>query len=259
MTSELTVDFLGETAHPDPAGAFTIGRDADLTVDADNTFLHRRFLTLTSANGLWWLTNVGTQLTATVSDAAGAMQAWLAPGASMPLVFEHTVVWFTAGPTTYELDLYLAESLFAPVQSGPVEDGTRTLGRISLTPAQKLIIVALCEQALRRGNRGASDIPTSAAAAQRIGWPLTRFNRKLDNVCDRLTAMGVRGLHGGPERLASTRKARLVEYALAARVVVAADLALLDAGEDTPPTDFPETHRGDKLAIALFTKEKSHD
>ena len=158
----------------------------------------------------------------------------------MPLVFEQTVVWFTAGATTYELDLYLGESLFEPVQAGPTEDGARTIGRVSLTPAQKLIIVALCENALRRGNRGASAIPTSAAAAERLGWPLTRFNRKLDNVCDRLTAMGVRGLHGGPERLASTRKARLVEYALAARVVVAADLALLEEAQNAPPPDFPE-------------------
>ena len=38
---------------------------------------------------------------------------------------------------------------------------------------------------------------------------------------------GVRGLHGGPERLARARKARLVEYAVAARLVTASDLELL--------------------------------
>ena len=72
MTQDLTVEFLGETYTPDAAGPFTIGRDADLVVDADNPFLHRHFLTLTANQDLWWLTNVGTQLTATVADEAGA-------------------------------------------------------------------------------------------------------------------------------------------------------------------------------------------
>ena len=43
----------------------------------------------------------------------------------------------------------------------------------------------------------------------------------------RLGEAGVRGLHGGPERLARARKARLVEYAVAARLVTASDLELL--------------------------------
>jgi hypothetical protein len=40
--------------------------------------------------------------------------------------------------------------------------------------------------------------------------------------------MGIRGLHGGPDRLATDRRARLVEYVLAARIVESADLDLLD-------------------------------
>lgn len=230
MIPSLTIEFLGEVYRPDPNGAFVVGREGDLVVDADNPFLHRRFLTVTHAHDLWWLSNAGSQLTATAADASGALQAWLAPGASLPLVFERSMVWFTAGATTYEFDLLLEPSPFVPVARRPEPDGSLTLGRVTLTPAQKLIIVALCEDALRRGNRAPSAVPPSAAAAARIGWPLTRFNRKLDNVCDKLASLGVRGLHGGPDRLASTRKARLVEYALAARIVVPDDLALLDQG-----------------------------
>lgn len=224
----LVVDFLGERHSPDGSRPFVLGRDADVSLDADNAFMHRQFLTLQHAHGLWWLANIGTQLTATVADEAGSMQAWLAPGASLPLVFEHTIVWFTAGPTTYEFDLYLDGSLYVPAGSTPAPDGSRTIGPASLTPAQKLMLVALCEDALAHGNRGPSTIPTSARAAARIGWSLTRFNRKLDNVCERLSALGVRGLHGGPDKLASSRKARLVEYALACRLVVPDDLDLLD-------------------------------
>lgn len=228
MTHPLTLDFLGEIYHPDAEAPFTIGREADLTVDEDNPFLHRQFLTLTHHKSLWWLNNVGSQLTATVSHDEGRVQAWLAPGASMPIVFAHTVVWFTAGSTTYDFELHLSDSLLASVdaEAGSGE-GSATIGRVDLTPEQKLLILALCEDVLRRGDRGAGAVPQSAAAAARLGWPVTKFNRKLDAVCSKLADLGVRGLHGGPSKLASSRKARLVEYAMAARIVTVDDLDLL--------------------------------
>jgi hypothetical protein len=104
-----------------------------------------------------------------------------------------------------------------------------TVGRVTFTPDQKLLMVALCEGSLHRGRPGTSQIPSSAAAAARIGWTLTRFNRKLDNVCQKLADAGTRGLHGGIGRLASNRKSRLVEHALSTRLVTAKDLILLDA------------------------------
>lgn len=228
MNQSLTVDFIGEIYHPEPDVPFTIGREADLTVDDDNGFLHRQFLAITHANGLWWLNNIGSQLTATVSHDEGRVQAWLAPGASLPLVFPHTVVWFTAGSTTYEFDLHLDDALLTPLGAAAADDdGMTTIGRVTLTPEQKLLILALCEDVLRRGDRGAGAVPQSAAAAARLGWPVTKFNRKLDAVCSKLADVGVRGLHGGPTKLASSRKARLVEYAMAARIVTVDDLDLL--------------------------------
>lgn len=228
--SELVVDFCGERHHPSADTPFTIGRDADLVVDDENPFLHRQFLSITRANGLWWLSNVGGQLTATVSDAGGGMQAWLAPGATIPIVFQRMVVWFTAGSTTYEFEIECSASTFDVLPPEPADQGSATMGRVSLTPDQRLLIVALCEDVLRRGDRGAGAVPQSADAASRLGWPVTKFNRKLDNVCHKLADLGVRGLHGGPTKLASSRKARLVEYAMAARIVTVDDLALL------PPT-----------------------
>jgi hypothetical protein len=91
-----------------------------------------------------------------------------------------------------------------------------------------LLLIALAEPMLRRRMHGAVNTPSSAEAASRLGWTLTKFNRKLDNVCQKLERMGIRGLHGGPDRLATDRRARLVEYVLAARIVESADLDLLD-------------------------------
>lgn len=223
----LTVDFCGELYRPTGEEPFTIGREADLIVDDENPFLHRQFLQLTKQGELWWLTNIGTQLTATVANTDGGMQAWLAPGAGLPLVFPQTVVWFTAGPTTYEFDIFVEQATFEPVDTVQATDGSVTVGAVKLTPDQKLLIIALCENVLRRGDRGAGAVPQSAAAAARLGWSVTKFNRKLDNVCEKLADLGVRGLHGGPTKLALSRKARLVEYAMAARIVTTEDLDLL--------------------------------
>lgn len=223
----VTVDFCGEIYPVQPGSPLVIGREGDVAID-DNPYLHRRFLQVSDHDGLWWLSNVGNALTATVADEQGTMQAWLAPGARLPLVFDRTVVWFTAGPTTYELDVLLHTPPFVQVTEQSEADGNATIGRMTFTPDQKLLILALCEPVLRHGSRGAGSIPSSGDAAARLGWTITKFNRKLDNVCDKLTRAGIRGLHGGPEKLAVNRRARLVEYAMAARVVERGDLALLD-------------------------------
>jgi hypothetical protein len=223
-----TVEFCGERYAVGSGEPLVIGRDGRLAID-DNPYLHRNFLQVSDQDSLWWLTNLGSRLTATVADEQGMMQAWLAPGARLPLVFERTFVWFTAGATAYEFEIVLADPPFVPVASEPVEVGQTTVGRMTFTPDQKRLIVALCEPVLRRGDRGAGAVPTSAQAATRLGWQLTRFNRKLDNVCQKLARAGIRGLHGEPGRLAVNRRARLVEYALAARLVQKTDLELLDA------------------------------
>ena len=222
----VVVEFCGETYPVTPGRPLIVGREGDLAID-DNPYLHRRFLQVSDQDSLWWLTNLGAQLTATVGDAQGTMQAWLAPGARLPVVFDRTFVWFTAGPTTYEFEIVLEIPPFVQLTHESEQVGAATIGRIAFTVDQKKLIVALCEPALRRGTRGTAAVPTSAEAAARLGWAMTRFNRKLDNVCQKLAKSGIRGLHGEPGRLAVNRRARLVEYALAARVVQKADLELL--------------------------------
>ena len=224
------IDFCGETASI-AQQPFTIGRDADLVLD-DNRHLHRQFLSIDQQQGVWLLANVGGQLTATVSDAGGRLEAFLAPGAVLPLVFEHTVVRFTAGPTTYEFSIVMPEPAFVAAPSEPTDEGDTTVGRVAMTPDQLRLIVAIAEPALRGDGRAATTLPSNQQVAQRLGWRLTRVNRKLDNVCQKLAAQGIRGLHGAPGQLASNRRARLVEYALAVRMVSRDDLALLDISDD---------------------------
>ena len=222
--------FCGEEFPAVSGRQLTIGRSGDVEID-DNPFLHRRFLAVLEEGGLWWLSNVGSTLTATVADDTGLFQAWIAPGARIPLALNRILVWFTAGPTTYDFEIIVDDPAFVSVAAEPLladYSGEMTVGRVSFTADQKLLMVALCEGFLSREYPGSGKIPSSAAAAARIGWTLTRFNRKLDNVCQKLADAGTRGLHGGIGNLASTRKPRLVEHALATRLVTRQDLPLLD-------------------------------
>lgn len=225
---EVNIDFCGEWFPVDDDQVFTIGREGDLEVD-DNPYLHRRFLTVARYDSIWWLSNVGSRLSATIADATGGLQAWVAPGARIPLVFSQTNVVFTAGPTTYEFSVHLSTPAFRQEWSADDGDGQTTIGPVVLTDAQRALVVALAEPMLRRDGTGLSSIPTSGKAAARLGWPLTKFNRKLDNVCDKLDKSGVAGLRGGAGKLATNRRARLVEHAVTSHLVVAADLPLLDA------------------------------
>ena len=107
----VTVEFCGERHTVLPDVPFVLGREGDIVID-DNPYLHRRFLVISDVDGMWWLSNIGGQLSATVAEprrtAAGVARA----GARLPLVFECTAVWFTAGPTTYELEILLDDPQF---------------------------------------------------------------------------------------------------------------------------------------------------
>ena len=258
--SKVTVVFCGEEHSVSPESGLTIGRSGDLEID-DNPYLHRTFLAVSFDNGFWWLSNTGSTLTATVADEQGLFQAWLSPGARIPLAMKTLVGWVTAGPTTYDFEIHVASPVFQSVTSDPVETGldsaedvgAATVGRVSLTPDQKLLVVALCEPFLLRREAGTSQIPSSAAAAERLGWTLTRFNRKLDNVCQKLADAVTRGLHGGVGKLASNRKARLVEHALSTKLVSEDDLGLL---QGLGTTDVASTSRSHSTTDSTTDSEK---
>ena len=108
-----------------------------------------------------------------------------------------------------------------------LEVGTTTIGRIDLTPDQKLMLLVLAESALLKGMPGIAELPGASEAARRLGWTQKKFEKKIDYVCDRPASNGVRGLKGDLARQASSRRARLVEYALAVQLVTVDDLAVL--------------------------------
>jgi len=238
------VEYVGEWYDVEPGTPFRIGREADLSID-ENPYLHRHFLTLYSEHDMWWIANVGALLTATVTDASGAVQAWLAPGARLPIVFQKMHVMFSAGSTTYDFTVHADGTTYETSSVALREAGTTTIMPVTLTASQRLLILSLAEGVLAERIPGRGSVPSSAQAAARLGWSMTRFNRKLDNVCDKLDKLGVAGLRGGPGKLATGRRARLVEYAVATHLVGIEDLPDLDAPQEPDQPEQSDHPEGD--------------
>ena len=169
MASTISVEFCGEWYRVEDGEELTIGREADLTIDEDNPFLHRRFLTIVQVESMWWLVNIGARLSATITDGTGSMQAWLAPGARIPLVFDVTKVVFTAGPTTYDLSVHAESPEFARIAGPDDPAGETTVGSVQLTPSRSRSgrWRRCCRSADRPGS-GRSSGPGSARRSRRV-------------------------------------------------------------------------------------------
>ena len=89
----------------------------------------------------------------------------------------------------------------------------------------------LQQQALAVGARG-DELPANRAVARRLGWSITKFNRKLDNLCNRFAKLGVGGLRGSIDQLATDRRRRLVDHAVESGLIDRSQLVLLPADVD---------------------------
>lgn len=225
-TGLLVDDRMGTQILLHPGETFIIGRNGDLAF-SDNPYLHRRFVLLSFHDDLWWITNVGTHLPLRVVDERTGATTVLTSEASVVIVSDRLLLVFEAGPTIYEIALTLANP---PRPPAAVEHRGRDLtarpGRMN--SEQILLLVAMAEPLLRYPGTGLDRIPSIQAVADRLGWPASKTNRKLDYLCQRLADDGVSGLVGDGRGLASNRRTRLVEYALDTRMITAESLVDLD-------------------------------
>ncbi len=222
----LVIEFVDEVYELQPGQTLEFGRGAELDID-DNRYLHRKLGRFEYQAGLWFLANIGRSLHISVLDNETQSQATLAPGRELALTFGSATVRFRAGRSTYELTVDGGSPASRqPADSDETLD-TVTMSNIPLTPDQRLLIISLAEPTLRDPASGIQ-IPPSRQAAARLGWPITKFNRKLDNVCDKLTKSGIGGLHGSPGHLATNRRKTLVELSIQSGLVTPGDLELID-------------------------------
>ena len=223
--NSLTVEYISERYKLAPGQILEFGRDAELSMDS-NKYLHRRLGRFEYRNNMWFLLNIGRSLHLNVLDIGTQSQAVIAPGREFAFTFSPAYVRFRAGRTTYELEVTGAS--LPTVESEQAEHTLDTIipSEIPLTSSQQLLIVSLAEQTLRTPESGVQ-VPPSHQAAKRLDWTITKFNRKLDNVCAKLEKAGVPGLHGAPGALASDRRRNLVVFAIQSGLISKDELCML--------------------------------
>lgn len=223
------VTFCDQVHRLSPTRAFTFGRSADLVLD-DNPYLHRNLGRIQRRDDVWWLRNVGSTITISVSDRGSMTQVKLAPGSETSLNFGSCLLQFRAGRTAYELAVDIdLDGLDPPVpdEAALAAEATLLVSDIRLNPDQKLLVVALAEPRLSHTAAGPADLPTNREVAQRLGWRITKLNRKLDHLCEKFARHGVAGVTSGPGGIAKNRRLALVDAALAAGLVGEPDLNLI--------------------------------
>ena len=235
MTSpQLTIEFIGEPIVLQEGDTLRFGRGVDsetkwLVIDEDNQHLHRKLGEFVCDNGQWWLRNVGRSIPIRLWTAGQSRRSIVMSGSDVPITSTTTTLEFEAGRSKYEFSAHLAEERESSSES--VRSDTISAVDLDLTLSQKQLIVSLAENALRNPGEAIS-VPPSKEAAARLGWKMTKFNAKLQNVCEKLTSkLGVRGLSAGSAGATMDRRLRLVEYCVFNRVVSAEDLPVLDQVE----------------------------
>lgn len=231
MGGRLYVDFCGDERVVDAGGSLSFGRTADLVID-DNPYMHRVLGAFDYRDGHWLLFNEGSHTTLNVLDRAGPSSAVLAPGRSVGLAMAEFAVTFVAGRTRYEIEAAL-EEVADPVDTA-AEEGHRTLdwGVVDLNEEQHLLLVDLAATRLENPHASDVDPPARSVCANRLGWSLSKYNRKLDHLCVKLDRAGVQGLCGVEGAQAADRRRRLVDHAVSVGLVSVADLQLLEAVAD---------------------------
>jgi len=229
---DLHVDFIGEVRAVEPGRELTFGRQGDLHID-DNRHLHRVLGRFWSRGESWWLTNEGRSITIQIADADSRSSVQLAPGSEIALSFPNSILRFRAGITDYELLVRVPDrgadddaDEDDPLDADDEDGETIALGDIMLTDEQRLLLLALAEGLLRDPHTS-EELPANRAVARRLGWSITKFNRKLDSLCDRFTRLGVGGLRGSIDQLATDRRRRLVDHAVESGLISRSQLARL--------------------------------
>ncbi len=219
----LTIDFVGEIHEVSPGSEFTFGRMADLEVD-ENPYMHRKVGRFVARHDRWWLVNTGSSIAIEIYDRMSRSSAKIMPGTEQALPGSDMVIRFTAGSTTYEIDVTTEDDTELEFEQST---DTIALSDLPMTDSQLQLVLALAEQKLIEP-QAPLVVPASKECAARLGWSLTKFNRKLDNVCEKLTKAGVPGLKSSASSLNTDRRRNLAEYGISSGLIDASMLPLLD-------------------------------
>jgi hypothetical protein len=221
----LQVEFCDDHRWVHQSETLTFGREAEIVIDT-NPFLHRKVGLFRFVDGQWWLENLGSEIALSIFDSGSLSTAKVGPGRRVPLLFAHATVRFVAGQSSYEVTVVQGTDSSASLGveiSSETEITTLLLSNVTLNPEQRQLLVALARPWLEDRTRE-RPLATNAEIARQLNWTLSKFNRKLDNLCQKFERHGWSGLHGETAFLATERRRSLVRAALDSRLITDADL-----------------------------------
>lgn len=181
----LWVEFVGATQ--EVAERLTFGRDAELSLDEANRFMHRVTGEFELRSATWWLVNRGSSTRLIVFGTNGA-RVELPPQTELALPVPAGSVSFIAGPTTYQMTYQTDPALVRnepPLLDGEatVEFGTR------LTERETIYLTTF---ALRRLRGTSNSLLTYAEVATLWGVSEKTIDNTLQRIRQRLKESGVR-------------------------------------------------------------------
>jgi hypothetical protein len=220
----LRIEFCGETYQVNQGETISFGRFADICID-DNAFLHRKLGVFSSIRDEWWIENVGSEIPLHIFDRSSASHVVVAPGSRSPLSYGSAIVRFSAASLQYELEIEqpIPESVPVSAFDGSEGDSTVRVSGIRLNTEQRLLLAAIAMPWLRSGSTD-GPLPSNSDTYQRLGWTRTKYNRKLDYLCERFEKEGWRGMRGERDGLALYRRQNLVKAAIDARLITLQDI-----------------------------------
>ncbi len=220
----LVVQFIEQTFRPERELSF--GRNAELSLDADNAYLHRHAGRFRLIGDIWWLENRGSRLRLKMLSSDGSVID-LHAGASSPVLGQSGTVSLVAGPTRYEVGYWLESTTELSSDTGRnIAVGTETVTYgTTLTPRELDFVVVLAQGRLT--GRG-GPLPSHAEIAETWGVSKKTVDNTLQRLRSKLRTSGVRYLDTSE---------MLVEYLVSQGLVTMHDLewAAVDQPEGPRP------------------------
>jgi len=224
----------------DPAGA-TFGRSGDLIVDEGNPFMSRCLGRVRLSAGAWRLSHEGKQPDRIQLRKPGSRWDSLGVDSETRLPAGVTTVSFDAGPGSYRVCIEV------PVggidEAAPVDDRETTMfpmKRVSPTPMQRKVLIAMCEpELLGRGGGSSPLVPSDTQLAKRVGIAPRTIEKHVTDLIRQFAeadagvdpSAAPRHLPRVPLRWKrpADRRALMVRSALDVGLITARDLDLLDS------------------------------
>jgi DNA-binding CsgD family transcriptional regulator len=219
----LVVQFIEQSFRPETILSF--GRNAELSLDPDNGYLHRQAGRFRLIGDIWWLENRGSRLRLKMVSSDGSVID-LHAGASSPVLGKSGTVSLVAGPTRYEIGYWLEgdepDLSSITLQGAAIGTDTVTYGA-RLTPRELDFVVILAKGRLT--GRG-GPLPSHADIAEIWGVSKKTVDNTLQRLRSKLRTQDVRFLDSSE---------MLVEYLVSQGLVTMADLEWAAIGKSEGP------------------------